>query len=81
MARPEKAIEDDRAAHLDAVLARYGARRIAVGHSLVPQVTVEQGGRLLRLDVAHARQLPEALLLEGGKAWRVDAAGGRVPLP
>lgn len=80
MARPEKAIEDDRAAHLDAVLQRYAVRRVAIGHSLVAHAGIEHDGRLLRLDVAHARQLPEALLLEDGGVWRVDAAGGRVRL-
>jgi hypothetical protein len=77
MARPEKAIEKDAAAHLDAVLQRYAVRRVAIGHSLVDRAGVEHGGRLLRLDVAHARQLPEAILLEDGGVWRVDAAGGR----
>ena len=77
MARPDKATESDTAAHLDAVLARYGVRRIAIGHSLVPHAGIEHGGKLLRLDVLHAEQLPEALLLEDGRVLRVDAAGGR----
>jgi hypothetical protein len=76
MARPDTAIESDPSAHLAAVLQRYGARRIAIGHSLVPQVGLEHGGRVLRLDVLHAKQLPEAVLIERGRTWRVDAAGG-----
>jgi len=77
MARPEEAAETDPTAHLDAVLGRYGVSRIAIGHTLVPHAGIERGGKLLRLNVLHAEQLPEALLMEGGRVLRVDAAGGR----
>ena len=69
--------EADPAAHLQRVLARYGAKRIAIGHTLVPDITLEQQGRLLRLDVHHAEQTPQAALYEHGVLWRVDAEGRR----
>jgi hypothetical protein len=73
-------LEHDPAAHLERVLGRFGVRRVAIGHTLVPEVALEHGGRLLRLDVRHARQLPQAALQERGALWRVDARGGRVRL-
>lgn len=83
MAMPDDAKqrrERDPAAHLQRVLARYGARRIAIGHTLVPDITLEQQGRLLRLDIHHAEQTPQAALYEGGVLWRVHADGNRVRL-
>ena len=83
MAMPDDAKqgrEADPAAHLQHVLARYGARRLASGHTLVPDIVLEQQGRLLRLDVHHAGQTPQAALYEAGVLWRVDADGGRTRL-
>ncbi|WP_170113369.1 metallophosphoesterase [Ahniella affigens] len=72
--------ESDPKAHLEQVLATYGAKRLAIGHTIVPHIGLEQSGRLLRLDIDHAEQLPEAALYEAGALWRVDAAGGRTQL-
>ncbi|MBD9469200.1 metallophosphoesterase [Pseudoxanthomonas sp. PXM01] len=72
--------EADPAAHLQRALARYGAKRIAIGHTLVPDIRLEQQGRLLRLDVHHADQTSQAALYEDGVLWRVDAEGGRARL-
>jgi hypothetical protein len=72
--------ERDPAAHLQRVLARYSVKRLAVGHTLVADIALEQQGRLLRLDVHHAEQTPQAALYEGGVLWRVDAEGKRMRL-
>ncbi len=83
MAMPDDADhrrEADPVAHLQRALGRYGAKRLAIGHTLVPDITLEQQGRLLRLDIHHATQTPQAALYEGGVLWRVDAEGGRVRL-
>ncbi len=77
MADASLRLEPDPAAHLQRVAAHYGVARIAIGHTLVPHVSLQEGGRLLRLDVRHAGQLPEAALYENGVLWRVDAGGGR----
>lgn len=77
---PEKAIEIDPAAHLQRVLSRYGARRMVIGHSLVDNITLEQVDLLLRLDIHHAQQTPQAALYEDGVLWRVGADGSRVRL-
>ena len=76
----ERRRETDPAAHLQRTLARYGAKRLAIGHTLVPDITLEQQGRLLRLDIHHAEQMPQAALYENGVLWRVDAEGGRARL-
>lgn len=77
MADPALSLERDRIAHLRRVAARYGVKRVAIGHTLAPHVALQQDGLLLRLDVRHARQLPEAALYQDGVPWRVDAKGGR----
>lgn len=69
--------EEDALGHLRQVVARYGVKRVAIGHSLVPQVALEQQGMLLRLDVQHSEQVPQAALYESGRLWRVSAEGGR----
>lgn len=63
--------------HLRQVIARYDVKRVAIGHSLVPEVTLEHEGMLLRLDVHHAEQVPQAALYEFGRLWRVSADGQR----
>jgi len=81
MAAPGKrGVESDASAHLDAVLRRYGVRRVAVGHTTAPRVMLQREGRLLRLDVDHLRQGAEGALFEHGRWWRVSAAGTREPL-
>lgn len=72
--------ELDPDAHLQSVLSRYGAKRMVIGHSLVDDITLEQAGRLLRLDIHHAQKVPQAALYEDGILWRVDADGSRVRL-
>lgn len=72
--------ESDPKAHLENVLAHYGVKRLAIGHTIVPHVGLEQTGQLVRLDIHHAEQMPEAVLFEQGMLWKVDAAGGRTPL-
>lgn len=67
-------------AHIDAMLAHFGARRIAIGHTLATHVGYTYGGRVLRTDVHHAGGTSEAILFADGALWRVDAAGTRVPL-
>ena len=80
MALPDEeryAEEQDAVGHLRQVIVRYGVKRVAIGHSLVPQVLLEQQGMLLRLDVQHSEQVPQAALYDSGKLWRVAADGTR----
>jgi hypothetical protein len=68
-------------AHVDSVLAHFGARRIAIGHTLVRHVGQSYAGRVLRIDTAHADGVSEGLLLAGHDTWRVDAKGAKTLLP
>jgi hypothetical protein len=74
---PKHVEEADTLAHLQHVLARFEVKRVAIGHSLVPDIVLEQDGMLLRLGIHHTGQLPQAALYEAGTLWRVDAEGGR----
>lgn len=71
------ALEADPLAHLQDVVDSFGVKRVAIAHTTVPDIVLEQQGMLLRLDVHHAEQTPQAALYEDGKLWRVDANGGR----
>ena len=74
---PKYVEEADPLAHLRQVIARFGVERVAIGHSLVPDIVLQQDGMLLRLDIHHAEQVPQAALYEAGHLWRVDAEGGK----
>jgi len=65
---------------VDSVLTALGIARLVVGHTLVDAVSADYGGKVVRLDVKHAERAPQALLMEGGRLYRVDAAGTRAPL-
>lgn len=80
LARPDARREAEPIAHLRAVAARHGVQRVAIGHTIAPDIALEQRGLLLRLDVHHASQVPQAALYENGVLWRVHADGRRVRL-
>jgi hypothetical protein len=54
---------------------QFGAKAIVVGHTVVDDVSIDHGGRLIRLDIHHTTDKPEALLIEGGRLMAVDTAG------
>ncbi len=80
LAKATEATPKAGSAHVDALLAKFGARHIAIGHTLAKHVGQSYGGRVLRTDVAHADGIVEGILFAGGMLWRVDADGTRVPL-
>jgi hypothetical protein len=62
--------------HLNAVLARHGADRIVVGHTIMPRITSRFGGKVIVIDVAlskayNANQL-SCLLIENGKPFALE---------
>ena len=79
-------------AHVDAVLQHFDAKQIAIGHTLTDHigfdylsVNVEgaepaKSGKILRIDVDHAGGVSEALLIQQGNYFRVDASGERSTL-
>ena len=80
LAKATEATPKADSAQVDAMLAKFGARRIAIGHTLAKHVGQDYGGRVLRTDVAHAHGTVEGILFTGDGLWRVDADGTRVPL-
>lgn len=72
--------EADVVAHLRGVAQRFGVRRVAIGHTITPDIALEHSGLLLRLDVHHKTQVPQAALYEDGILWRVYADGRRTRL-
>ena len=75
LARPDAQLEGDPVAHLRQVARRYGVRRLAIGHTIAPDIVLQHRGLLLRLDVHHKTQVPQAALYSGGQLWRVHADG------
>lgn len=68
-------------AHVESVLAAFGARRVVVGHTTLPSVSSFHGGAVLAVDAGLKDGQPgELLLLQGGRAFRGFADGGRAPL-
>lgn len=65
---------------MDGILAAFDARRIVVGHCIVEEVGFAIGGRVLTLDVLHAKGVSQAALREGGDWFRLPRDGKRVKL-
>ena len=66
---------------VEAGLQKFGAERVVVGHTIVPEVTSLLGGRVIAIDVKHAANikagLSNALLIENGILFRVNAFGNQ----
>lgn len=67
-------------AELDAVLEKLAVRRIVVGHTVVDDVSLVHGGRVLAVDVHHAGGHSQAALRHKDGWQRVDAKGARTKL-
>lgn len=73
---------------VDLILKTYGARRILIGHTIVPTITPLYGGKVVavqvypkRDDTGHANF--ESLLIRKGELWRATLDGGlhRLEMP
>lgn len=67
-------------AEMDAVLRHLGVARIVVGHTLVDNVGFALGGRVLAVDVRHAKGHSQGALRTPEGWLRVSADGRRVRL-
>jgi len=69
---------------LNRILNGFEASRVVIGHSPVDEVSTDYNGRVIRIDVSHGTAPQSAktqgLLIEEGKPFRIDAAGGKAPL-
>jgi hypothetical protein len=69
---------DDRASSMDIdnTLSLYGVNHIATGHTVIADtISILFKGKLFNTDVHHAGGHSEALLLEGGKYYRINGLG------
>lgn len=63
---------------IDSTLDKFNVKRIATGHSIVADtISTLHNGKLIDLDVHHAEGHSEALLIEGGKYYRVTKNGDK----
>jgi len=63
-------------AQVDSTLSIYGVKHIATGHTVIADtISVLFNGKVFNTDVHHVKGHSEALLLEGGKYYRVNALG------
>lgn len=66
---------------IDSTLSQFGVNHIVTGHTIVSDtISVWYNGKLLDTDVHHAEGKSEALLIENGKYYRVNAEGKKVLL-
>ena len=66
---------------IDSTLAQFGVNRIITGHTIVSDtISVWYNGKLFDTDLHHAGGKSEALLIEDGKYFRINAEGKKVLL-
>ncbi len=67
-------------AEIDAVLAAFSVQRVVIGHTVVNEIGLHHGGRVLAVDVRHAHGTSHAALRDGDGWFRLLASGERVAL-
>lgn len=67
-------------AQIDAVLAAFAVKRIVIGHTIVKDIGLHHGGRVLAVDVHHARGISQAALRDADGWFRLLPTGERVAL-
>jgi hypothetical protein len=64
---------------IEEILAFYNVKRIAVGHTLVDNVSTDYHGKIIRTDVLHDTRKfsakSQGLMIHEGELYRVDAMG------
>ncbi|QNR23732.1 metallophosphoesterase [Croceimicrobium hydrocarbonivorans] len=69
---------------LSSILSYYHVDCIIIGHSIVPEVSTDFEGKVIRLDVKHGKTLnssqSQGLLIEGNRTFKIDASGAKESL-
>lgn len=66
---------------IDSTLSFYFTRHIVTGHTIMGNhISKYFDGKIINTDVQHAEGYSEALLVENGKFFRVNAAGEKSPV-
>jgi hypothetical protein len=64
---------------IDSTLEKYNVKKIATGHTVISDtISVLHNGKLINTDVHHAKGHSEALLIEGGKYYRITLHGEKL---
>jgi hypothetical protein len=64
---------------IDSTLSLYGVKHISTGHTIIAnEIKSLYKGKLFNTDVHHAGGHSEALLIDNGKFWRINAAGEKI---
>ncbi len=65
---------------VDEIVQEMHCKTIAVGHTVVKDVSTDFDGKVIRLNVKHASCEPQALYIENGKYYRTNTKGTLTPL-
>jgi len=66
---------------IDSTLQFYGVRHIGTGHTIIADnISSHFDGKVFDTDVHHADGHSEALLVDGGKFFRINATGEKSPV-
>lgn len=67
--------------HIDKILQKFDAKKIITGHTILgTSISKHYSGKVINVDVPHAKGISEALLIEKTELFRVDKKGKRMPL-
>lgn len=69
------------ARQVDSTLRLFGVKKIIVGHTPVPRITAFYEGKVINVDVPHAKGASEGLLIDKKKYYRIGSKGEKEPLP
>ncbi|MEI6408296.1 MAG: metallophosphoesterase [Bacteroidota bacterium] len=68
-------------AEIEDILRFAGAKRMVIGHTLVPDLTAQYGGRVICIDLYHEENLRrgfmKTLLIEDGFCYGIDSRGDK----
>jgi hypothetical protein len=67
-------------AQVDSTLKQFRVKTIVTGHTPVSRIAAFHGGKVINVDVPHAKGASEALLTEGRQLYRVNLKGEKTQL-
>lgn len=65
---------------VDSTLRLFRVKTIVTGHTPISRIAAFHDGRVINVDVPHAKGASEALLIEGRQMYRVNGKGEKTPL-
>lgn len=68
-------------AQVDSTLRLFGAKKIITGHSPVERISSFYNGKVINVDVPHAKGASEGLFIENKKYYRLGLNGNKELLP